>query len=246
MQRHKHFAWAWAAAGLFAVSGLLGACDPAETTNPKPDTGTQDAGTQADAGTQTDAGTRTDAGTQPPTDAGTQTDAGSTAVLPLAVDGTWAASGYMGDGEHQLIKDEAQCAEPRPGSGLGNCHRFTWTPGGAGKPGWGGVWWQYPEGNWGNGTPKVPGFEVPKGASSVSFYAWGTTGDEKVTFLVGMGPAVDGFELKLVDVPLTTTPKQYTIDVSGIAYGKVVGGFGWVAGGRTSPLVFSIDDIQWR
>ncbi len=59
----------------------------------------------------------------------------------------------------------------------------------------------------------------------MSFFAWGTPGDEKVTLLVGVGPTVDGFALKWVDVPLTTTSKQYTIDVSGIAYGKVVGGF---------------------
>ena len=93
---------------------------------------------------------------------------------------------------------------------------------------------------------QAAGFEVPDGANVLSFYAWGTTGDEKVSFLVGMGPTIDGFELKLADVALTTEPKQYTIDVSRVRYRKVVGGFGWVAGGRTTPLVFFIDDIQWR
>lgn len=105
MQWNKRFAWAWVAAGLFAVSGLLGACEP-EKSGPGPD-------------------------------ADTQPSAGMTTTLPLAVDGTWAASGDMGDGEAQLIQDDTtQCASPRPGSGLGDCHRFTWTPGGAG---WGGV-----------------------------------------------------------------------------------------------------------
>jgi hypothetical protein len=61
-----------------------------------------------------------------------------------------------------------------------------------------------------------------------------------------MGPTVDGFEFKLPDVALTTEPKQYTIDVSRVRYRKVVGGFGWVAGGRTSPLVFFVDDVQWK
>jgi hypothetical protein len=112
MQRHKHFAWTWAAAAVFSVLGLLGACDPAEEPMPNP------------------------------------------------------------------------------------------------------------------GTPKdsAAGLALPPGAASVSFSAWGATGDEQVPLLVGMGPALDGFELKLEEVPLTTEPKQDTIGLSRVAYGKVVGG----------------------
>ncbi|MFY0572786.1 hypothetical protein ACN28E_54400 [Archangium lansingense] len=83
-----------------------------------------------------------------------------------------------------------------------------------------------------------PCSEPGKGATTLSFYAWGTTGDEVVSSLVGMGPTADGFEQKLEEVKLTTAPKQYTIDVSRVRDRKVVGGFGWVAGGRTT--------IQWH
>jgi hypothetical protein len=73
------------------------------------------------------------------------------------------------------------------------------------------------------GVNSPAGFERPKGVNSVSRSARGTPGEEKVTFRVGMGPATGGFELKLEEVPLTAEPKQYTIGLSRVAYGKVVG-----------------------
>ncbi len=248
MHSNKRFAWGWVAAGVFAVSGLVAACDPEETPTPTPDAGQQnpDSGTRPDSGTPDsgapdagnppDAGNDEDAGTEP--DAGTEEDAGTTLTLPLAVDGSWIPSGYMGDGSSGGVTYSGTDCAARAGTGLGACHRFTWTPGGEG---WAGVFWQYPEGNWGDRD----GFAVPAGATSVSFYAWGTEGGEVVSFMAGMN-AADGFEVPLRDVALTTTPTQYTIDLSSIQYGLVVGGFGWSAGGRTTPLVFFIDDIHWH
>ena len=250
MERHKRFAWAWAAAGLLTVTGLLGACDPSEEPDSGTDAGTQvpDSGTQTDAGTGTDAGTRTDAGTG--TDAGTDagtgsgTDAGTTVTLPLAVDGTWIPSGYMGaPGETANIKDEPLCPEPRPAGGRGTCHRFTWSPGSG--QGWAGVYWQYPENNWGS----MDGFRLPAGARAVSFLAWGASGGEVVDFFVGIADATaDGFQQKLAAVALTATPKQYTIQVSRADQSLVVGGFGWAAGAgdKTTPVVFYVDDIHWH
>ncbi|ATB50590.1 hypothetical protein [Corallococcus macrosporus] len=256
MHPNKRFAWAWVAAGVFAVSGLVVGCDPEEDPTPTPDAGQQnpDSGTRLDSGTQTDSGTPPpdagtepdDAGTEPedagtePEDAGTEEDAGTPPpTLPLAVDGAWIPSGYMGDGASGGVTYSGTECASRAGSAQGACHRFTWTPGGEG---WAGVFWQFPEGNWGS----MPGFAVPDGANSVSFYAWGAEGGEVVTFMTGMN-AADGFEVPLENVALTTTPTQYTIDISRVRYGLVVGGFGWSAGGgRTTPLVFFIDDIHWH
>jgi len=246
--QHKRFAWTCAAAGMLAAMSLLGACDPEDddkTPEPQADAGTQpDSGTPdsgpVDSGTPdagpVDSGTP-DAG-EPPPDAGVP-DAGPTTLLPLTVDGHWAPSGYMGDGELGTIVSAPECAATRPGTAKGDCHKFTYT---ASNNGWGGVWWQYPELNWGD----LPGFEVPDGASVLSFYAWGAQGGEVVKFLVGMSTKADGFSLDTGDQTLTTEPKEYTIDVSRVRYRKVVGGFGWVAGGKPSPMVFYIDDIQWR
>ncbi|MCE9673871.1 hypothetical protein LY474_39360 [Myxococcus stipitatus] len=260
MQHHKRFAGSWAVAGVLAGVTLLGACDPedddgndpipdsgtrADSGTPdsgapdggKPDSGAPDSGSPDAGGGEPDSGTP-DAGGEEP-DSGTPDAGGSTVTLPLAVDGTWIPGGYMGDGEHNLITDEPECAPTRPGTGKGTCHKFTYT---AGAANWAGVWWQYPEGNWGT----LPGFEVPDGASVLSFYAWGASGGEVIKFLVGLSTTADGFALDTGDITLTAEPKEYTIDVSRVRYRKVAGGFGWVTGGKPTPVVFFLDDIQWR
>jgi hypothetical protein len=168
-------------------------------------------------------------------------DAGATqeaTTIPFAVDDVYAASGYMGDGENGAITDDTLCADPRPGNKSGLCHRFTIVPG---SLGWAGVFWQYPEFNWGDG----PGFDVPPGASRVRFYAWGGKGDETLKFLVGISEA-DGFGLESQPISLTTTPTQYEIDLSTVTYSQVVGGFGWVAGDLVDTTSFFLDDIRWE
>ena len=109
-------------------------------------------------------------------------------VLPLAVDDWFGPSGYMGDGEDDLIEDTA-CAARMSGA-LGQCHRFEWT---GGAKGWAGVFWQFPDGNWGT----AEGLAVPAGATVVRFDAWGEFGGEVVTFGAGMGD-VDGFGEKVI------------------------------------------------
>lgn len=160
-------------------------------------------------------------------------------VLPFAVDDWYGPSGYMGDGETPgAIRDQMTCLPSRPSTWMGKCHRYTWTPGAAR---WGGVYWQFPDGNWGD----QPGLEIPAGATKISFRAWGVTGTEQVDFMVGM-MAVDGFQLSRTQVALTTEPQQYSIDLAGTTYRRVVGGFGWVAKDATSAVTFNLDDIRWE
>ena len=159
-------------------------------------------------------------------------------ALPFAVDAYFFPSGYMGDGELSGIDDQEVCSSERPDDAMGFCHRFTWTPAGMG---WGGVYWQHPDLNWG----AAAGLPVPEGASSVAFTAWGEEGGEVVSFMAGMADP-DGFESKLEDLVLTDTPTEYTIDLTGVTYSDVIGGFGWVAEGAEEPLVFFVDDIRWQ
>jgi hypothetical protein len=160
-------------------------------------------------------------------------------VLPFAVDDWYGPSGYMGDGENSgAIADDMTCLDDRPSDWMGRCHRYTWTPSGLA---WAGVYWQYPDGNWGD----LPGLPIPEGATSIKFRAWGATGTEKVDFMVGM-EAVDGFQVTQEQLSLTTSPQQFTLSLGTSTYGKVVGGFGWVAKEATAPMTFHIDDIRWE
>jgi hypothetical protein len=181
-----------------------------------------------------------DAGAAGPDGAPGMIDAGDgPTVLPFAVDDWYGPSGYMGDGASPGgITDQTVCLSPRPDTWIGHCHRFTWTPG---TVKWAGVYWQFPDGNWG----EKMGLVVPPGATKVSFQAWGMVGGEKVSFVTGM-KAVDGFELKKDMAVLTTTPQQFSIDLAGTSYSRVVGGFGWTAADSTVPVTFNIDDIRWE
>ncbi len=183
---------------------------------------------------ETDTGLQPDAAVTLPDAAG----GGPGVRVPFAVDDYFIPSGYMGDGEVGGIERVEACVQPRPGEGRGLCHNFTWTPGGQG---WAGVFWQFPEGSWG----ELPGLDIQAGATQVSLWAWGASGGEKVTFMTGMDD-IDGFHAEAADVVLTTTPTQYFIDLAGVSYDDVTGGFGWVADTATEPVSFFMDDVQWR
>ncbi len=160
-------------------------------------------------------------------------------VLPFAVDDWYGPSGYMGDGENPGAIDDAQtCIDPRPSTWVGHCHAYTWTPT---SEAWAGVYWQYPDGNWGD----QPGLPIPDGATRISFQAWGETGTEQVDFMVGM-MSVDGFQITREEVPLGTEPAEFSLELGATTYQRVVGGFGWVAKEATAPVTFHIDDIRWE
>ncbi len=158
-----------------------------------------------------------------------------TVSLPFTVDDFYGPSGYFPEGEANNIDATGTCPNRAAAGAVGLCHAFTWTPG-AGA--FAGVWWQHPDGNWG----EAPGLEIAAGATSVSFWAWGKNGGEKVEFLAGY--ASDGFERRSGVFTLTTTPTMYEVDLAGASYVDVAGGFGWVA--ADGALTFYVDGITWN
>lgn len=124
---------------------------------------------------------------------------------------------------------------------------------------WGGVYWQYPDKNWG----EKPGLLVEAGATKIVFKARGEKGGEKVGFFAGgvgldgsthlpNAKNYDGFSLSgdgANTKTLTSEWTSYELDLTGKTYDKgVIGAFGWGVGqeGNTLPVTFYLDDIAWE
>jgi hypothetical protein len=173
-------------------------------------------------------------------------------MLPLIVSDQFIPSGYMGDGTTpgainllpQTPADSQTCNGNRSMPALGICYTVTYAPI-VGGMAWGGVYWQYPQGNWG----ASPGLSIQAGATQVTVWAKGGVGGEVVTFVAGgiMGAAnADTFNVSS-KVTLTAAWAQYSVKLPAM-YGPVLGGFAWSAaapaGGRS--VSFSVDSIEWH
>jgi hypothetical protein len=158
-------------------------------------------------------------------------------TFPMAVDGYFFVTGYSGDGETGNVV-EGSCPQ-RGGEARGDCHSFTYAPGGAG---WAAVFWQYPHDNWGG----APGRTIPEGATAISFYAWSEAGGEKVQFGAGLD-GQDSFGVKTPELTMTTEPTRYTISLADVAVcDDVVSAFLWSAPAPSASMVLYVDDIVWE
>jgi hypothetical protein len=188
----------------------------------------------------------------PPGDA-----SGPVLALPFTVDSYFRPTGYMGDGNTPgpVMVQTTGCKMPRPQGAKGNCYKVTYKPQTPETgPAWSGVYWQYPDNNWG----EKPGKRIAPGATKVAFYAAAETAGEMVTFRVGgiqnVGAAhQDSLKVDLAQA-LTTTLTQYSIDLRGETYDEVLGPFAWVIttydpsrwAANAAPIVFYLDDIHWE
>jgi hypothetical protein len=137
----------------------------------------------------------------------------------------------------------------QPGSAAG-----TTKIGGGPGYGWAGAFWQYPKNNWGS---LGGGYPIPVGANTVSFWARGKDGGEKVRFFTGEGaglPCADYVATTSTDATFPNPPAwtHYTIDITGLQYGTagitpgqgpggifggVLGAFGFGVGDQTLPML---------
>jgi hypothetical protein len=119
--------------------------------------------------------------------------------------------------------------------------------------GWSGAFWQDQRNNWGTSG----GYPIPPGANSVSFWARGTAGGEKVRFFTGEGPNTPCSDYVATTstnavFPMTPTWTRYTIVITGRSYGTaginpdqgaggyyggVIGAFAFGVGDQTVPLL---------
>ena len=155
--------------------------------------------------------------------------------FPIFVDDVFSPSGFMGEGEFENISADLDCPE-RDAAFTSVCHHFSYAPG---DIGWGGVWWQSPENNWGD----EPGVVIPEGLTSLTFRAWGATGGELLRFGSGYGGGDDEYAVEIAQVTLSTEPQIYSIDLAGVPYTDIAGGFFWVTDESETPLEFYIDEL---
>jgi hypothetical protein len=164
------------------------------------------------------------------------------AKLPALVAGEpgadlWTPSGYMGD--YASIQMDAGCSDqPKVGSA---CLKVSFTKGG----GWGGVVWQSPANDWGS---KPGGFDLT-GAKSLTFWARGAEGGEKVKFGFGIigndKPFPDSAKVEQ-EVTLGKDWQEITLDAGGRDLSRIKSGFTWVAAAHGKPFTFYLDQVRWQ
>jgi len=152
--------------------------------------------------------------------------------------GTFIPSGWMGD--FKAISVDPKCkVKPKNGT---YCIKWTYDIAKSTKEGWAGVYWQYPQNNW--GTRK--GMDLT-GHKKLSFWVRGETGKEVINITIGgiKGEHPDTFIREMKGIKLSSAWKQYTIALTGRDLSNVSGGFCWTADSRQNKgeVVFYFDDI---
>jgi hypothetical protein len=167
------------------------------------------------------------------------------AALPLVVydeagrdKPAYVPTGWMGDTKQMALAEDCDL-KPHGGK---TCIRADYRADG----GWGGVVWQHPGNNWGD----KPGGWNLSGATRLTFWARGETGEETVSFQFGLLGADkryrDTARGQIDKVRLTTEWKQYSIDLSGLDLSRVITGFAWVVAGQGKPVTFYLDDVRYE
>jgi hypothetical protein len=165
---------------------------------------------------------------------------------PFDVSLYFMPSGLMGDFEDKHIRMHKAFREgTRQGDTDAFSIRVHYQPS---SVGWAGIYWQYPDGNWGD----QPGIHIER-ATRVVFWARGDKGGEVVEFRAGgilnpERPYRDSFERSIGFITLTDRWQRYEINLSAEDTSHVIGAFAWIATRDHNPegLTFYLDDIHYE
>lgn len=155
--------------------------------------------------------------------------------LPANVDVYFYPSGWMGDGEYERRYLTFARSE--------DFIKITYVPG---PKEWVGIYWQYPDSNWG----QKPGFNLT-GAKKLTFWAKGETGNEIVEFKTGgiQGQKYeDSFVKSTGRIKLSQSWNQYDVNLTDHDLSSVIGAFAWVASKDSNPegLTFYLKEIYFE
>lgn len=151
-------------------------------------------------------------------------------------------SGWMADWRNLTFADTCR-EDPYSGS---TCIKIIYAPRNNPGEGWAGIYWQEPEGNWGE---EPGGFDLA-GAQRLSFVARGTTGDEKLEIrFAGLGgsQSSDSVQPAITEnILLKRDWEYYAINLAGRNLGQIIGGFCVVFNAAQNPegCTIYLDDIQ--
>ena len=168
---------------------------------------------------------------------------GAKAKLPLVVydeewtDTPFTASGWMGD--TRSIEMDGACTD-QPQSGK-RCLKVAFRK----AAGWGGVVWQNPPDDWGD---RPGGFDLT-GAQSLTFWARGARGGERIKFGVGIiQPDKKYFDTARVEREFTLTNawQQYSLDLRDKDLSRIKTGFLWTMEGQGATTSCYLDAIRFE
>jgi hypothetical protein len=169
-------------------------------------------------------------------------------AYPIGLESLYVPSGWMGDavaGEPFVSFDGDYRGMKRAGDHDGTVTRVSYS---AGPAGWAGLYWQWPDGNWGESQGRS------LMARRVAFSARGQTGGELVEFKVGgIGsdgeqPFRDSVDRSSGGIRLEPEWRRYEIQLSDQDLSSVIGGFAWIvqANANVDPVVFYIDNVRFE
>ena len=150
-------------------------------------------------------------------------------------------SGWMGDTGDITFNDA--CTDNPHSSDT--CISITYSP--KGSQGWAGIYWLYPDLNWGNS----PDARDLTGVTKCEFWARGETGGEMAEYKVGgvSGTYKDSIQPAVSSgvIVLSDEWEKYTIDLAGKDLSHVIGGFCWVTNKNQNPggCTIYLDDITY-